>query len=81
MPTPTAYRHGTSRSAAQGGDTALWHAGPSRRSLYRPSVLRRAMCPSVPYSKMPRGTVIETTQCGTSTISLILRSPATLQMA
>ena len=31
--------------------------------------------------KIPRGTVIDTTQFGTSTISLILRSPATLQIA
>jgi hypothetical protein len=33
------------------------------------------------YTKIPRGTVIETTQFGISTTSLILRSPATLQMA
>ena len=33
------------------------------------------------HAKMPRGTVIETTQWGRSTVSLILRSPATLQMA
>jgi hypothetical protein len=32
-------------------------------------------------TKIPRGTVMDTTQFGTSTISLILRSPATLQMA
>src|SRR5213594_3625696 len=32
-------------------------------------------------TKIPRGTVIDTTQFGTSTISLIFRSPATLQMA
>lgn len=33
------------------------------------------------HSKMPRGTVMETTQLGRSTASLILRSPTTLQMA
>jgi len=31
--------------------------------------------------KMPRGSVIETTQLGMSTASLILRSPATLHSA
>src|SRR3954452_1099054 len=35
-------------------------------------------CPS---TKMPRGSVIDTSQCGRSTVSLILRSPATLHSA
>lgn len=33
------------------------------------------------HAKIPRGTVMETTQFGRSTVSLIFRSPATLQMA
>ena len=44
-------------------------------------IAARPMADSNQDSKIPRGTVMDTTQFGTSTISLILRSPATLQMA
>jgi hypothetical protein len=62
--------------------------------MHRRSPLRTAYKPLTPLdgasaarrlpthdSKIPLGTVMETTQFGMSTISLILRSPATLQMA
>src|SRR2546426_10842157 len=49
---------------------------PLRKHLLRQPAERRNQD-----SKIPRGTVMDTTQFGTSTISLILRSPATLQMA
>src|SRR5437870_9653177 len=49
---------------------------PLRKHLLRLPAERRAQD-----SKIPRGTAMDTTQFGTSTISLILWSPATLQMA
>src|SRR5262249_926049 len=42
---------------------------------------RRLLYDDHPYSNIPRGSVMDTTQFGISTTSLILRSPATLQMA